>query len=168
MKYQLLTTDNRTLFVEYYLLEQFDDYHAFMELQYIFTIIPITINTYSYDYMKFIFSLVEHYLNNESDIQHMYETKRLEKIFLYRYPDVSTSNRLCSHINYYIIDCIEKNKICDFIKINNDLNNIRVIIIKLDNPFIICMINEFLDKFFTLYDIPYNIKDGVNNTSYIF
>jgi hypothetical protein len=172
MKYQLLTTDNRTLFVEYYLLEQFDDYIPFMELQHIFTIIPIPIPTYSYNYMKFILFLVEHYFNNENDIDNMYETEQLgnRATSISKFLSVGVTNCLHACVNYYIIECIEKNKICDIDKISNDLDNIRTIIVKLDNPLIICMIDKYLCKFSSwgLQDIPNDIKDGVNNTSSIF
>jgi hypothetical protein len=173
MKYQLLTTDNRTLFVEYYLLEQFYDYILFIKLQYIFTIIPIPIPTYSYNYMKFIFFLVEFYHVNPIEIECIYEAENGDEEFddfYMKRQNIETSNFLQMYINWYIRDCIKKNKICDCDKIDNDLNNIRAIIIKLDDPIIICMIEEYLKKFFAdgIEKIPDWIKEGVNNTSSIF
>jgi hypothetical protein len=170
MKYQLLTTDNRTMFVENCLLQQFDDYKSFIQLQYLFTIIPIPIPTYSHDYMKFIFFLVQYYLNNKDNIANFYEARQLNSFQCD--PLFITRNYLISSINQYIVKCIEKNNnVYDFNKVSMDLYNLYNIIVKHGNMIIVCMMDEYyahfsnwnLDRCFTD-----KIKKGVNNTSSIF
>jgi hypothetical protein len=133
MKYQLLTTDNHTIFVENYLLQQFDDYKSFIQLQYLFTIIPIPIPTYNYDYMEFIFYIVKYYVPN---------------FWLYY------------HIDCYIRKYIIKNNVYDYHKILNDLNNIKIIIIKFNNPLIIHAIDRYLHDFTTSiwFERTFNVK----------
>src|SRR5271170_7160255 len=64
MNYQLLTDDNHTLYVKRHVLAQFEEYVPFINLQDIFSIIPIVIPTYEYKYMSFIFHVVENFRNS--------------------------------------------------------------------------------------------------------
>jgi len=65
MKFNIITNDNYTLYVSYKILKEFEYFKTYVNLQYIFPIIPMIIPVpYNKNDLLFIFETMEYYLNN--------------------------------------------------------------------------------------------------------